>query len=264
VPPRDSSKIVDEVRWTLKGDGSGNNERIYKNSMMVLDILAHNNWERPVYFAVTVSQDNFLNLMDYFQMDGMAYRFVPLRASQTGGMDADKLYDNMMNKFRWGNISNPKVYLCETNTRLITLFRRNFGQLAAALNAENKKDSAVMALDRAFEVIPTYQLSLSYNDLPLLEQYYRAGATEKGSAKVEELFMNTSEEMDYFMSFPKSFSNGIRYEMQNRKYVMVYVCGLAKQYDRNMYESMKRHWEVQFPQEPLDLMIQQLFDDVDE
>ena len=261
VPLKDSALIVPEIRWTLKGEGSGKNERIYKNSMMVLDILAHNNWERPVYFAVTVASENFLNLMDYFQMDGMAYRFVPLKASQTGGMDADKLYDKMMNQFRWGNISDPKVYLCETNLRLISLFRRNFGQLAGALIAENKKDSAVMALDRAFKVIPTYQLTLNYNDLRLLEYYYKAGAKEKGSALAEEFFKVNSEELEYFMSFPKRFSDGLRFEMQNRRYVLVYVCGFVKQFDRDLYEKFKMQWDAQFPHEPLDLMVSQFFDD---
>ena len=268
VALKDSALIVPEIRWTLKGEGRGQNESIYKNSMMVLDILAHNNWERPVYFAITVSPENFLNLTDYFQMDGMAYRFVPVKSSNAdrdyGRIDTDILYDKMINQFRWGNISDPKVYLCETNTRLISRFRMNFGRLAGALNAENKKDSAVMALDRAFEVIPTYQLPLSYADLMLLEQYYRAGAMEKGNAMAEEFYRITSEELDYFQSFPKSFTNSIRYEMQNRRYVLVFVCGLARQYDRNLFETFKNRWEAQFPQEPLELLIQQLFDDDDD
>ena len=228
---------------------------------MVLDILAHNNWERPVYFATTVGTENLLNLTEYFQMDGMANRFVPLRASETGGIDADKLYDHMMNKFRWGNISDPKVYLCETNTRLISHFRTNFGRLAVALNAENKKDSAVMALDRAFEVIPTCQLPLNASDLSHLEQYYRAGSIEKGSAMAQEFFKTINEELDYFLNFPKTFSNAIRNEMLHRRSVLVYICNIARQYDHSLYEIFKNQWNAQFPQEPLDLIIQQWVDD---
>jgi hypothetical protein len=257
VPPKDSALIVDEIRWTLKGEGGSKNERIYKNSMMVLDILANNNWERPVYFAVTVSQDSYLNLREYFQMDGLAYRFVPLKASQTGGIDADKLYDKMMNQFRWGNIRNPKVYLDETNLRLLSHFRSNFAQLAHALIMENKNDSAVMALDRAYYEIPTYQLPLDRTDLLLLEQYYRAGAKEKGSALAEELFQIISDEMDYFLSFPKHLQNAIRNEMQIRKYTLFHLCDLTGMYDRNLFETYKKYWDTLFPNERWDKMMQE-------
>ncbi len=255
VPLKDSALVVPEIRWTLKGEKGG---VIYKNSMMVLDILANNNWERPVYFAVTVSPENYLNLTEYFQMDGLAYRFVPLKTSQTGGIDADKLYDKMMNQFRWGNISDPKVYVDETNSRLLSHFRGSiFARLAGALIAEGKKDSAVMALDRAYEAIPTYQLPLGYGDLSLLEQYYRAGAKEKGSALAEAMFKVTSEEMDYYLSFPKTFSNGIKGELQNRKYVMFHLCDITRQFDRNLFETYKTHWDILFPNERWDMMFQQ-------
>ncbi|MDR1153258.1 MAG: DUF2723 domain-containing protein [Bacteroidales bacterium] len=257
VPLKDSAWVVPEIRWTLKGEKGRQSELIYKNSMMVLDMLANNNWERPVYFAVTVSPENYLNLTEYFRMDGLAYRFVPLKASQTGGIDAEILYDKMMNRFRWGNIDDPKVYLDETNLRLLSHFRGNFARLANALTAEGRKDSAVMALDRAYEAIPTYQLPLGYVDLSLLEQYYRAGAKEKGSALAETLFKITGEEMDYFLSFPKTFSNSIKSELQNRKYVLLHLCNITRQFDRNLFESYKKHWDTLFPSEQWDMMFQQ-------
>ena len=257
VPLKDSALIVPEIRWTLKGEQGGDrNERIYKNSMMVLDLLANNNWERPVYFASTVAPDNYLNLTEYFQMDGMAYRFVPLRASQTGGIDADKLYDKMMNQFRWGNISDPKVYLDETILRLLSLFRGNFARLANALIMENKNDSAIMALDRAYEVIPTYQLSLNYYDLSHVEYYYMAGAKEKGNALAEELFKVTKDELDYFLSFPKELQNSIRGELQNRKYVFFHLCDITRRYDLTLFETFRNVWDAQFPNEQLDRMFQ--------
>ena len=267
VPMKDSARIVDEIRWTLRGEGRGQNERIFKNSMMVLDILAHNDWERPVYFAITVSPDNFLNLTEYFQMDGLAYRFVPLstpsaRGMGTGGIDADKLYDMMMNKFRWGNISDPKVYLCETNTRLIQHFRGNFGRLAGALIAENKNDSAIMALDRAYEVIPTYQLPLSYLDLTLLEQYYNAGAREKGSALALKMFETASEEMIYLLSFPDKLTNSIRSESQLKKYTLFHLCDITRQYDRPLFETFKTQWDLIFPTDRWDRVYQdEIFDE---
>jgi hypothetical protein len=190
-------------------------------------------------------------MTNYFQMDGLAYRFVPIHASQTGGVDADKLYDRMMNHFRWGNISDPNVYLCETNTRLLTTFRSNFGQLADVLIAENKKDSAVMALDSAFRKIPTYQLSYNYHDLNLLIQYYRAGAKEKGSALSEDMFKAFSEELAYFQSFPSKFSSSVVRELNNRKYVLLFnVCDITRQYDRELFETYRNYWQTLFSDEP--------------
>ena len=162
----------------------------------------------------------------------------------------------MMNKFRWGNISDPKVYLCETNLRLTEHFRGNFGRLAHALTLENKKDSAVMALDRAYEVIPTYQLPLNRTDLILLEQYYRAGAKEKGSALAEEFFKTASEEMDYYLSFPDRFSNSINDELRISKTILLHLCDITHQYDRNLFETFNKHWDALFPKEPLDRYFQ--------
>jgi len=184
------------------------------------------------------------------------------------------------NKYRWGNISDPKVYLDETNTRLISHFRNNFGLLASALIAQNKIDSAVMALDRAYEVIPVNQLALSYADLTLLEQYYSADAREKenallwhspneiqtvstdamkkGSALAENLFKTTSEELDYYMSFPKNLQSSIRDEIRYRKSTLFHICDLTRLYDRNLFETLKTQWDAMFPTEKMDMMFQQM------
>ena len=163
----------------------------------------------------------------------------------------------MMNKFRWGNVNDPNVYLCETNLRLLSLFRRNFGQLADALIEENKKDSAVMALDRSYEVIPVFQLALSYTDLVLLEQYYRADAKEKGSNLAEMMFKATREEMDYLMSFPRQFSNSIANELYNKRVVLYHICSITRRYDRELFETYKQYWDMLYPQERWDMMFQQ-------
>ncbi len=235
----DSAKIVPEIKWTITGEKGGRTTQyLYKNSMMVLDILANNNWERPVYFAVTVTPENFLNLTNYFQMDGLAYRFVPIetkdesRYGETGRVDADKLYDKMMNKFRWGNISDPHVYLDETNLRLISHFRSNFARLADALTLEGKRDSAVQVLDRAYEVIPTYKLPLNYQDVLFVEQYYAAGAIDKGNALAEKLFANAKEELSYYLSFPNELYKALDRERQYRMYTMDSLNRLAKAYSQ--------------------------------
>ncbi len=238
VPLKDSARIVPEIKWTLKGEGTAPRERIFKNSMMVLDVLANNNWKRPIYFATTVSPESFLNLTSYFQLDGLAYRFVPIESQspsrqEIGGIDAEKLYDKMMNQFRWGNISDPKVYLDETNLRLLTHFRSNFARLANALIMENKVDSAINVLDRAFEIIPTYQLPYSYLDVSFVEQYYNAKAFDKGNALAEEMFRTSKEEMDYYRSFPRRFNASLEDAQRYRYYILSILTDLARVYQQD-------------------------------
>ncbi|MDR0814564.1 MAG: DUF2723 domain-containing protein [Bacteroidales bacterium] len=257
VALKDSALIVPEVQWTLKGEKSGKTERLYKNSMMVLDILANNNWERPVYFAITVSADNYLNLSDYFQMDGLAYRFVPIKTpsreyGETGRIDPDKLYDKMMNQFRWGNISDSTVYLDETNLRLLSHFRSNFARLAGELTLEGKKDSALRVLDRAFEVIPTYQLPLHYTDVIFVEQYYAAGAFEKGNQLAKSLFDIATEELRYYHSFPKALqrSSDIAQIVKYTEYTVTILPRLATGYKQTeLAEELTKKINESFPQE---------------
>ena len=97
-----------------------------KNQLMVLDILANFAWQRPIYFAITVGNDNFMGLEDYFQLEGLAYRFVPVKTSsldgQTGIVATKQMYDNLIHKFKWGNMGDSDVYLDETNMRMTMNF----------------------------------------------------------------------------------------------------------------------------------------------
>lgn len=204
VTPKFADSIVSEMKWELTGNA------FYKNYMMVLDILAHNNWKRPVYFAITVSGDNYPNLEKYFRLDGLAYRVVPIENSrpdgQEGSIDTDIFYENLMNKFKWGNISDPKVYLDENNLRMLSNFRNNFARLAEALIDENKVDSAVRVLDRSMEIMPPSQITVNYWLLPVVEQYYRAKQFDKGNKWMEQIYANTMAELNYFFKIRGSLA----------------------------------------------------------
>ena len=122
-----------------------------------------------------------------------------------------------------------------------------------------------MAIDRAFEVIPTYQLPLGRTDMLLLEAYYRAGVKEKGSALAEAMFKTVSEELDYFFSFPSRFSNSIAGEMQDKQVVLYYLCDITRRYDRNLFETFGNYWNTLFPTEPIDAYFgQDMFEEWDD
>ncbi|HEX3008614.1 MAG TPA: DUF2723 domain-containing protein, partial [Bacteroidales bacterium] len=199
VTKKQANKIEKDIRFEL------NKNALYKNDMMVLDLLANNNWKRPVYFAITVSDENYMNLQDYFRLDGLAYRIVPIKTkrtdSQPGGVDTDILYNNLINKFKWGGVPDPKVYLDENNLRMLSNFRNNFSRLAEELINEGKKDSAIKVLDKCMEIMPQNRVPFNYFIVPIIEQYYRAGEANKANKLVTAFFNSTQEDLRYYFSF---------------------------------------------------------------
>ncbi len=201
VRPEDYDKIVDTITIDLS-----NRSYIPKDEMMILDLLATNDWKRPVYWAITVGSSKYMNLQDYFQLEGFAYRFVPLKTQSTpqtlqfGSVASDIMYDNLMNKFKYGNMEKPEVYIDENNSRMMTNIRNTFNRLAETLILEGKKDSAIVVLDRCNELVPNNIIQYEYFATDLVESYYAAGATEKGKAMAETIFNTYSDELGYFFA----------------------------------------------------------------
>ncbi len=254
VSLKDSASVVPAIEWDLNDTRGKPLDHIIKSSVMVLDMLANNNWERPIYFAETVSNEYFLNLSNYFQLDGLAFRLVPIKSpTAMGRIDSDILYYKMMNQFRWGNLADPKVYLDETNLRLISLFRRNFLQLTNVLMSEGKNDSVVKALDKAYEVIPDYKLALSSIDIYMAQQYFNAGAPEKGAALAEKIFTAFKKEYEYYDSFPPKFKRTVNDELEMRMQDLYHLCEIARMYKQDeLLKSFRKQWNIMFPNETLE------------
>lgn len=142
--------IVDTIRWTI------NQNFILKNHLIMLDVLSDNKWERPLYFSLGMGRDNFIGLENYLQLEGLAYRIVPVKKTindnLTGNINTDILYDNLMNKFIWAD-TDDKPYTNE-NKMESDMYRPVFLRLLEALEAENKTDSARMVVNRYYEVLP--------------------------------------------------------------------------------------------------------------
>ncbi len=218
VAPEDAHLIVDAVEWSVNWQG------LQKNHMMAFDFLATNNWERPVYFAITTGGDSFLGLEDYFQVEGMAYRLVPIRSpridGQPGRINTRILYDNFMNKFQWGNMNQPGVYLDEDNRRLTVNFRNTAQRLANALIKENKPDSAIAVLDKAMEKMPEFNVPYNYFTLLIAEAYYDAGAPEKANPIVERLIDLFEQDLGYYFSFRGQRANLVESKKQEALAIM--------------------------------------------
>jgi len=206
VRPQDYDKIVDTMYIDLS-----DRSYITKDEMIILDMLATNNWERPIYWAMTVGRDKYLNLQDYFQLEGFAYRLVPIKGQSQpdrlmfGSVASDIMYENLMNKFKWGGINNPNIYIDENNARMMTNVSNSFSRLAATLIAEGKNDMAIAAIDRCFELMPQNVMSPGYFNIELATNYFKAGASAKGLKAMTEAFNSFNEDLSFYFSLDNRF-----------------------------------------------------------
>lgn len=221
VNPQDYDKIVD----TLKIDLSSRHY-ITKDELMVLDMIATNNWERPLYFAITVGRDKYINLQDYFQLEGLAYRLVPIKTENNDGglnmgkVDSKVMYENVMNNFKWGNMNDPKVYIDENNARMMMNIRNTFNRLAETLVAEGQTDKATQVLDRGVELIPHKIVPYNYFSMMMAETYFKAGKPEKGKEIIKTIMTDYEEQLDYFFKLNRPMRASVDEEIQRILYFM--------------------------------------------
>ncbi len=211
VAPKDSSKIVDAVNWDIR------KQHITKNEMMVLDMLSTADWHRPIYFATTVGNSLYLNLEDYFQLEGLAYKLVPIKEKSRsfgseGSINTDILYDNMMNKFKWGGLDvNPdKIYLDENNRRFIMNFKSSFKNLAEALIKEGKNDKAEKVLDKCNSIFTDKLAPYGYYDVLMAELYFKINKPEKAVKILTTTADNYQDELEYYCSLDDKYLLGMQ------------------------------------------------------
>jgi len=230
VRPERMDMVVDTMRWRIPTN------YVFKDGQFLMDLMAHNNWERPVYFAITVSTDTYQNLDKFFQIEGLVYRIVPIEVQQVGGrygnVDSEILYDNLMNNFQYRSLADPKVYINENSTRIISNYRNIFGRLARTLNEEGKHDMAITALDRCMEVVPPETVPFNFFALSLIEGYYRAGAIEKAT-EYSRIFMEQSaEELVCLLSLPNKLAGSVRGETELSLYILQELYKMANSFEQ--------------------------------
>lgn len=207
VKPEDADQIVDEIFINL------NSQVIYKNRMMMLDIIANNNWERPIYFSGgSFGDDDYIWMKDYLQLEGTTYKLVPIRTPidkrnpfDMGRIDSEKMYNIVMN-WDWGNSGSPDIYYDpETRKNGIT-YRSNLVRLAEALMNEGKNKKAEEVLDLAMEKMPVKYFEYYSLLEPFVLRYYELGRTEKAREVYQETAKMFQEHLLYF--------SGLSYERQ--------------------------------------------------
>ena len=215
--------IPDYMHISLKGK-----RMLYKSELMILEMLANANWERPLYMAITVGSDNHMNLTNNFLQEGLAYRITPFNNTALGRrIDSEKMYDNLMNKFKFGGIDNPDVYLDETVHRMCDTHRRLFVQLASQLIKEGKNDKALKALDYCQKVIPASTVRHDYlfgGSKEMAEDYRLLGQPMKAAEILDQLANNSLEYITWYMSLGDSYFSSSTEECMRQFYILDDVC----------------------------------------
>ena len=198
-----------------------NRSYINKNQLMLLDLLATNGWERPVYF-VSGGHEDAMGMEDYFQLEGFAYRLVPVKTTTDrsimdfGRVHTERLRENLMEKFQWGRMNEPGVYLDLTNLHTFSVIRirNNFVRLANALVNENRPAEAEAALDRVMELMPPEKVSIDFYVLEIIKAYYRCGAAEKGLYWLEQMAARQENDISYFLGLKNNLLYTVDYEVR--------------------------------------------------
>ena len=203
IPEALGDSIPDYMHISLK-DEKGNPKRaLYKSELIMLEMLANANWERPIYMAITVGTDNQLNMREHFIQEGLTYRFTPFDTEALGAtIDSEKMYDNLMNKFKFGGIDKPGIYIDENTMRMCYTHRRIFAQLITQLMKEGKKDKALAALEYAEKMIPAFNVPYDVQNgaLEMAEAYYQLGNNTKADQIIDELANKSVEYLTWYLS----------------------------------------------------------------
>ena len=194
--------IPDFMHISLKGKRA-----VYKNEMMIYEMLAQCNWERPLYVATTVGPDNYGSLGNYFVQEGLVNRITPFNTKANGqNMDTDRMYDNMMNKFKFGGLDKPGIYLDETVMRMCYTHRRAFAQLALRLLQEGKTDKVAKLIDYAEQVISPENVPHNYpsGSLDLARVSLRVKKADHAINLSRAVAQGACEYIEWYLSLPTS------------------------------------------------------------
>ena len=232
VVPKDSARILERLQFAFPGNA------LLKNDIMEYNIIAANNWKRPVYF----SQPYGLGLNNFIQDDGLAYRLVPLRPNPSEPtISTDTMYRNLMERFKFGGADKQNIYYDENGRRVLISIRSAFSTLGQVLATKGDKDSALKVLDYGYKMLnPT---SLPYGMVSFRNQeditsmqyayaFYLAGDSTKGQQIADMVIRDCREQVDYYNSLPDNDAAQFQEDLQTAKAIVTQLQGLKTQFSK--------------------------------
>jgi tetratricopeptide (TPR) repeat protein len=230
VSVKDTARLVKRISFDLS-----DRRYITKNDILVLDLVAHNKWDRPIYFAVTTGDDAYVGLKRYFQLEGLAYRLVPIRQTQTeesqgGRVATEIMYDNIMNKFLWGGMDKPGINMDENCARMTSNLRMQMSILATALINEGKKAKAEKVLDKCLAVMPEENIPFDATVFTMVGAYYDMGRMEKANTLAKKMFDIYEHDLRVYNAQKPNRRNAYSRDAGQAKELLRRLTGLAQQY----------------------------------
>ena len=244
-----ADSIPDRMVISLKGKSA-----LYKGDLMMLEMIAQCNWTRPIYVATTVGSENYMNLGEHFVQEGLANRITPFRTHYTNErgdlvpmegtkqFDTEKTYDNMMNKYKYGGIDKPGIYLDETVMRMCYTHRRLMSLLATNLLDEGKTDKVKAVLDKAEKEIPAYNVPHDYQSgsLDLARAYAGTGQDNKAQELIDLLWKKSSQYIQWYCSLDGSRFASSQRECMINLYILNQLLNLQDQVDAKKSEQKEK------------------------
>ncbi|MBQ5774639.1 MAG: DUF2723 domain-containing protein [Paludibacteraceae bacterium] len=208
--------------------------RFTRSEMMVMEMLSTNQWKRPIYFAVTIGEDYHLGLNPYLELTGMAYRITPERSADgKPRVNTEVMYENMLNKFKYGNINIPGIYIDENTMRMCRTHRMMFCQLAEALYDEGKYDKALNVLDFAEEMLPGFNVPYDYTSASMASLYYAMDEIEKANAIMIDVAENCQEYMEWGASLEPQLRKSAQSTIGHYSAVLGFVLNNLQRFEQN-------------------------------
>lgn len=238
-----SDSIPDQMVISLKGKNA-----LYKGDLMMLEMISQCNWTRPVYVAITVGNENYMNLGDNFIQEGLANRITPFTTNAPGmkNFDTERVYTNLMTRFKFGGLDKKGIYLDETVMRMCYTHRRLFAQLALNLIQEGKKDKAAKALAYAEKVMPEYNVPMNYlsGGLDIAKAYALLGNKAKAKQAINSVFKNAHQYMVWYNSLSGSRFMQSQQDCMMHLYVMNSCIDIAHMVDNKWAASLMKQFNA--------------------
>ncbi len=230
-----ADSIPDKMVISLKGKNA-----LYKGDLMILEMLAECNWTRPIYVAVSVGEDNYINLGDNTITEGLAYRITPFTTSNDGknisgvkNFDTKRTYDNIMHRFKFGGIDKKGLYIDETVMRMCYTHRRIMAKLAMELINEGKTKQAEEVLRYCMKQIPDYNVPVNFTSgsMDMARAWASLNNKKEAINILNKLWTNSMQYMQWYMSLDSYRFEAAQNDCAIQLYIMQQVAGLAETLD---------------------------------
>ena len=227
---KDTNRLTKRILWDI-----GEKPYLLKNELMVLDLISNNDWKRPIYFATSNSDESFVGLKKYCQLEGLAYRFVPIKQTETeealgGRVNTEIMYNNIMQKFSWGGINKKEVYLDENCILIANGIRAQMIELSEALINEGNNKKAKIILDKCIYEMPDEKVPYDAIIFRICSAYYKLNEYKIANDLSKKLFDIFESDLYIYLNQKKSLNVDYIYQVNEAKEILNRLTDLTQQF----------------------------------